>query len=1355
MKALFLCLITFLPAIFHAQTKTVRFDIITTDDGLPENSVLTMQQDKLGLLWLGTQKGLVKYDGDHMEVYQYEPTVSLGMQYWWHIIQIEEDPAGDLLLLDTGNRLFRFDRETEQIRLLYQFEAGFSYLGNDFKLAPDSTMWFSNGGIHRLQWQEDMDSIQADQVITIDTGIVHTNSYRYMGISPTGDLWIASSRGLYHWQGEEEGLELFQSQQDTGFNVLNNYNDLTFSSDGSIWMSSGGAGLVNFKPSSQTFKHYLHQPNNPNSPLHNGFLRLHLDKSGKIWMAFVRGGLQPILQWFNTKTEEFSTIKVVYTDLHEAPGTAYQYHCFYETRSGSILTGTWRGGMLKYNPERSAFRWLEHEPDNKNSLSDNVVNGMMEDHQGNLWVCTNSGLNRYDRESGDFTRFQNIKNDPTSLSFDDVGDILEDRNLQIWVGTSNGLNKFLPGQNQFLRFLDGVYITAIQQSDRTGMLWISTMGQGLIRFDPRTELFKSYMRTGDPTTGPWANRIRDVIEDDEGLFWLTGYGDGPPQRFDPETETFESFDIVKGVDMIVEGNGNFWTNYNGLSYISLEDSLIQEYSFLKPYFPRSIEKDNRGRIWGAGENGLFCFDPTSATHENFYVSDGLLTNRVESWYSAQSSQGELFFSTAQGLLWFHPDSILTDQFSPKLVFNKVEVNGIELPIAPNSPLKQHISLVDQLQLKHVQNNLTFHYAALHFKNPAANQYQVMLEGKDPDWRDMGNFRQVDYTNLKPGRYTFRVRASNNRGIWTSPEEDLALQVRILPPWWLTWWGTTLFILAGLILLYYIYRYLLNRQLAITELKQIKKLDEFKSKLYTNITHEFRTPLTVIQGINNKTKLRAEVLRAKEIVANTEVVQRNSAQLLKLINQMLELQKLESGSLAINKTQGDIIAYLTYIFEPFRAHAATKGIPIHVLTKEKELLMDFDPEKVLSIVSNLLSNAIKFTPSGGDIYITLRKEINSEAYFTLEIKDTGIGIPANKLGKVFDRFYQVYNTSTRKAEGTGIGLALTKELVHLLEGNISVDSTLQEGTTFWVQLPITNVAPLQQPESLSDLNGSLAGFLNQNGTAPSKVLTPKSSDQERAVVLLVEDNADMLAYLQAALQDQYQLQSATNGAEGIKLAIEHTPDLIVSDVMMPEKDGFELTHTLKTDPRTSHIPIVLLTAKADVASKISGLETGADAYLPKPFNPKELEVRLRKLIELRQTLQEKYNTGDFISRLKKRSEKTLSLDEMFLKKAHQVIEDNYENEDFGIAQLMTALNVSRTQLHRKLKALIDQSASEFIRKIRVEKAAELLLQSDLNISEISYKTGFKSPTYFTQVFTNTIGKSPTSFRKSAFEERNIE
>jgi len=512
-------------------------------------------------------------------------------------------------------------------------------------------------------------------------------------------------------------------------------------------------------------------------------------------------------------------------------------------------------------------------------------------------------------------------------------------------------------------------------------------------------------------------------------------------------------------------------------------------------------------------------------------------------------------------------------------------------------------------------------------------------------------------------------------------------------------------------------------------KQLQELDELKSRFFTNIAHELRTPLTIISGMANQMQENPEQWSDKGL----KMILRNSDSLLNLVNQILDLRKLESGNLQLQLVQGDIIQYLNYIIESFQSLAESKDIQLHFLADEAKLLMDYDPEKFMRIVSNLLSNAIKYTPGGGNVYVQISQ---NDDQLQIKVKDTGIGIPADKLPNIFDRFYQVDDSATRQGEGTGIGLALTKELVKLMAGDIQVQSVPEHGSTFTVTLPIRKEAQLEM-EIVTEAQSFAPPTLERSDV----ISHLEVSDSELPSLLIVEDNPDVVEYLRVCLEGLYHLEVANDGQTGIDKALEMVPDIIISDVMMPEKDGFELCQTLKTDERTSHIPIILLTAKADDESRISGLQRGADAYLPKPFNKQELIIRLEKLLELRKLLQERYGGMDFVTK-----NSTTPQEDEFILKVRKAVEDNLDDEDFGVMQLCRAVNLSRAQLHNKIKALTGRSTSNYIRTIRLHHARELLHNPNLNISQVAYEVGFRDPKYFSKTFAEEFGKLPNEIKK---------
>lgn len=523
-----------------------------------------------------------------------------------------------------------------------------------------------------------------------------------------------------------------------------------------------------------------------------------------------------------------------------------------------------------------------------------------------------------------------------------------------------------------------------------------------------------------------------------------------------------------------------------------------------------------------------------------------------------------------------------------------------------------------------------------------------------------------------------------------------------------------------------------------QLNQLQELDALKTRLYTNITHEFRTPLTIILGITDR--LTEELEESAQ--SGLHMIQRNGHHLLNLINQMLELRKLESGKALVHMQQGDMLAYLKYITASFDSYAASRDIRVHFLTEEQGIVMDYDPEKVLHIVSNLLSNAVKFTKDGGDVYVSVAIEAGEN--LLLKVKDTGIGIPTEKLAYIFDRFYQVDDSATRASEGTGIGLALTKELIKVLQGTIQVKSELGKGTQFTIHLPISRDAAIKEDALSHMVEEKLNAFVPPPASSFAPNLEP---EVEAPLTLIIEDNPDVRQYIAACLEEEYRLTFAENGQVGIDMALDLVPDLIISDVMMPEKDGFEVCEILKNNAHTSHIPIILLTAKADVESRLKGLQRGADAYLPKPFNRDELLIRMQKLLELRRQLQQYYLslTADDQVSLNEKDSAEAEQEHQFVKQVRAVIEAHLADPKFVVPDLCREIGMSHSQLHRKLSALTGLSTKKLIRSIRMNYAKKLLKDPQLTITAVAYDAGFSDPDYFHRVFKQVFGMTPGAFR----------
>ncbi len=756
-----------------------------------------------------------------------------------------------------------------------------------------------------------------------------------------------------------------------------------------------------------------------------------------------------------------------------------------------------------------------------------------------------------------------------------------------------------------------------------------------------------------------------------------------------------------------------------------------------------IESDSQGRLWISTSAGIIVYDPAlqitnSVRFSSEASSDGIIRriNDQEFYYFNTNS----IVSFNPELYQWHSNSIPVFLSSLRINNNLVDRNTPDI----TSFLQENIATAKTLTLDYLHNNFELEFSAIDFKSPSRNLYQYQLLGYNPGWiqTDARN-RKAAYTNLPPGNYTFRVKASNHQGIWSDYEKSL--QIIILPPPWRTWWAYTGYLMLAAGALVMARRNIVQRErlksnlkLEHLELEKAKEVDRVKTSFFTNISHEFRTPLTLIKGPVQD--LMEEYTNHPKTKERLKLIQRNSDLLLKLINQLLDLAKLESGSLKIEKSESDLTAFISAVSGSFSSMAQNKNVELKLDLPPEHFNVFFDKDKLETILINLISNAIKFTPEGGSVTVKARVE---KSNLLLSVKDTGIGIPEDQQQAIFERFHQV--SEAHQEVGTGIGLALVKELVALMGGTIEVKSKVGEGSMFGIMLPIEigeTIAGYQLPVTGEEV---LSSDSEQPETSDQKPATELSLKEDGATVkpqiLIVEDNTDLRAFIINSLGNEFHFLEAADGKQGLDKAIENVPDLIVSDVMMPGMDGITMAGKLKSDVRTSHIPIIILTAKSTEESKLSGLQKGADDYLTKPFNKQELLLKVRNGVMSRMKLREKIRLE-----LMKEAPKieVASADEQFLMKVKEVIHQRLSDEQLSVESVAEEIGLSRAQLYRKVTALTGVSVNELIRSFRLKKAAQLLEQNWGPVSQVAYEVGFSNLSYFSKVFKEEFGVLPSEY-----------
>ncbi len=1356
----------FLICCVYASEDYIKFEHITSDNGLSQNSVYCIIQDRKGFLWFGTDGGLNKYDGYDFTVFKSDDSDS-GTISNNTITSLLEDSDGNLWI-GTLNGLNKYDSLTETfVRYLNEPDDPNSISSNAIlSLFEDSkgNLWIGTdgGGLNKLD--RNTSKFTAYRNDPLNPNSLSYDQVRAIFEDSEGLLWIGTEgAGLNCFDPEKQIFTVYQHDE-TNSGSLGNNEVWSIHEDGNgvLWIGTHN-GLDRFDKKIEVFSHYKHVPGNPNSISDNIVFSVLGEDRGKLWICTNNGGLN----LFDIKSEKFTR----YQNDPASPTSinANRVRSIYKSRDGILWVGTDGGGINKYDPQQDKFRLYRHNAANPNSLSENKVRAFFEDHNGILWIGTDYGLNRFNRRKNQFRRFFHDSRNPGSLSSNRIRAIVEDSKGDLWVGTNGGgLNKLRRNTGTFIHYrhdpdkprsLSGDVIWSMLE-DRNGNLWIGTYIHGLNRFDRETETFKSWQWEKDNPQSISDNLIRTIYEDRFGVLWIGT--DNGLNRFNSADESFTLFQhdpkhtgslSANRVRSIHEDKqGNLWvgTYGGGLNLFDRKSETFRHYKKrdgLPDDVVYGILSDDNGNLWLSTNNGLSAFNIRNNSFRNFDTGDGLQSSEFNGGAFHKSRKtGEMFFGGVDGFNAFHPDSIQNNSNIPPIVFTdciRYNVGGI----AGKTISEKGISGKKHIKLKYNNSILTFEFAALNYRRSFKNRYAYKLENFTEGWIDLGTQRRITFTNLDPGEYTLHVKGSNNDGIWN--EEGASLKLTILPPWWRTWWAYAGYILIFIGIFYSIRRYEMNRQqlkhdfeLEHINAKKLKELDHLKSRFFASISHEFRTPLTLIKG-------PVEQLLNGRFDGNAKdqylIILRNTRRLLQLINQILDLAKLDSGKMKLKTREENLVTILRGLTNAFESMARQKQIDLQFHATETEAIAWFDRDKVEKIFTNLMSNAFKFTPSGGRIEVQVgmtnyeQKENRDDQDIWFTVFNTGKGIPQNKLERIFDRFYQSEN---KGMEGSGIGLALTKELVELHHGTITVISDPEKSTRFTVMLPLGK--DYLQPDEISDepLPDSAMEFDTwlEERIVPEKS-KPELADNDDLIILVVEDNKDMQAFICEQIDSSYKTMCAENGKTGFEKAAEYIPDLIISDVMMPEMDGFELCEKLKTDERTSHIPIILLTAKAAEESKVKGLKTGADDYLIKPFNAEELNVRITNLITQRRQLRKRFSKE---IKLQPKDIAITSADEQFLKRAIEIVNHNIGNAEFQISDFTAEIGLSRMQLHRKLKSLTDQSTTEFIRTLRLKRAAKLLESHSGNISEIAYEVGFNNPAYFSECFKKQFGVLPSEY-----------
>jgi len=1329
------------PSLRADKTNVLSFDYFSQADGLPNNQIQCIFQDRKGWVWLGTSQGLSRFDGYRFVNFMPSPedTSSLSGSL---VRVIFEDSKGNLYIGTENGGLNKFNREKERFFHPYANNPEFK----SKELSVNAIIEDANGnlfiGTDRNLLKIDP-SGHLSRVNPVGPAIADfTGSFiRTLHFDDQGKLWIGTSNGLFSYSPvsnsvEEIMLPLSLNQSKEVFDILKD-------DDGLLWVGTYSSGLLIIDPLTGLVKHldlgpyyertetvrtiskgilgdywigtrgglyiysktkgvtgfFRHDDRDNHSLANNSVLDIFHDKRGEAWIG-TRGGLNLLAK-----------SKQVFKNFSALPNDNHFLNCniiyaFWMDDRRRIWIGTEDGGINIYDTDKGTFEYMMAGPKGSNTLSQNCVKAFLEDGRGNLLIGTFwGGIDILDLKTGRITgHYRHSEDNHNTLSDNRVWTLARDSEGGIWVGTSNGVDRLDPATGAFRHYTELVQNKQVNwiSIDSDKDIWIGTLDEVVI-YDPNTEM-----------TTRFTEHSRSFLEDSEKHYWIATLDNGI------------------ALYSKTEGAKKYLNEHNGLAN---NQALC-------------ILEDDSKNLWISTSRGLSKYDIAKQQFRNFTSKDGLRNDQFTYGAAYKAKDGELLFGGISGFNMFNPKEILLEELDVPLIFTELRLFNRPVSISDkkDAVLKKSISESTKLALRYDQNVITLQFAALDFINSASILYSYKLEGFDKEWNEPGLSRTATYTNLNPDNYTLRVKEMLPGNPVAGKE--LSLQITILPPFWMTWWFKVLIILVIAALLFALIRFIINREMIKNELvsertkaRHLHELDMLKLRLFTNISHEIRTPLTLILGPLEK--LMSRKVPDEEIPSHLAMVYRNTKQLDRLINQLLDFRKLETGNLKLEPTTADMVSLISNVVESFDEYAREKQITLKFNSLKKKIVAIFDPDKVETIVTNLLSNAIKYTSEGGTVSVHLSLVFSNEdeetlskfsdkQFIEISVKDSGKGISQNNIEKIFTRFFRV--DSKNESSGTGIGLSLVRDLVKLHNGNVYVISKPGKGSKFTVRLPFETEEGLAETQQEKEEN--------QKQMSDTRMQSDDLTEKPDArIMLIVEDNPDVRYFIRSHFDNVYSIYEARNGREGWDTAIKVIPDVIISDILMPDVDGYEFCKRIKKDERTSHIPVLLLTALHSKEHEREGLSCGADDYVTKPFDISILQTKIENMLSVRAALKEKY-TRELI--LTPSEIIVKSPDDRFLVKAMEVVERNIANPDFGIESFSAEVGVSRMQLYRKLSALTNMTVKEFVRSIRLKRATQLLIEKKMTITEIAFAIGFKDLSHFRKSFHREYGMSASEY-----------
>ena len=1357
----FLC---FLSAWLNGAVPPFSFSSLKLESGLSQLSVLKIHQDKSGIMWFATRNGLNRYDGNSFVVYKHSNGDSSSLSSN-HITSLAEDDSGNLWV-GTMNGLNRLDLETDRITSYNDTPA--------YAQSPIRNTWISCLHVDKQKrfWVGTNKGLFLYDYVDGTFSPANLNGKlpkdQIMAISEdrNGNLLIGTyENGLYIYDGKQHFLSHYFKNTTPLSLTGNNISAIHEGPDDCLWVGSRQSGLSRIDTKRNTVTHFTVQ----NGGLGDNSVRTIDTYNGKIVIGTYNG-----LSLIDPADGSCTT----YTNFDERKGGLSHFSIFsaFVDKANTLWIGTYSGGVCYSNPLNSRFMFydLQSSPDKlfgifatmayqpghtlwvasegrgllsfdletekferylldvrPNALNDrNIIKSLF--LEGNtLWCGTQKGtLYRFDMRTKKFSLFYSFDQEISIYTIARCSD------GALWVGTTDntGITRLLPdgtvapadsffrqlpSVRSFLEIRDGVYLIGMHLA-------------GLAMYDSHAHSLVTYKTGKEGPYKLYSDHVSNIVRDKKGRIWIGTFGGGFC-RFDEENGIVERL-----------------TAHDGLS----DDNI------------NSMIPGDDGKLWISTGNGISSYDPESRIFNNYTGKSEIPVNEFSLKGGIKLPDNRIYFSGSNGLISFYPERLKENSFIPPVVLTTFTVNN--KPILPGDPsglLGKVLDYTEEVELDYNQNNFSVGYAALNYLYPNQNKYAYMLEGYDNDWNDAGSRKEAFYTNLKPGNYVFRVRASNNDGLWN--DEGRSLAIRIRTPLWQTWYAYLIYILIAGSIFYVIWYYLhMKRRLEhdlFEKQKEQQRQEEFhqsKIRMFTNFSHELRTPLMLILSPLEEVLQRVDM--NSNLKGTLRLVYGNAQRLLLLVNQLMDLRKNQSGNLRLRVSHNDLYLFTQEIYIAFNQIAVKERIAFRLESDESGIDAWFDRALLEKVFFNLLSNAFKHTAPGESVTIRLQSlsatglqeqypgRIGGEVregsrYVCLSVEDTGKGIDDSDKFHIFSPFYQGTDESESNTTGTGIGLSLVLSIVKLHKGVVWVEDNTSKGAVFRVLIPVNREAYAHEQfaeESSSARNpyGEIEEAGNES-EIPDNMHERLSASGQRYTLLLAEDNPDVRRYISKHLEPYFDVLEAENGVEAFDKIVETLPDLVISDIMMPKKDGLQLCSEIKQDLRTGHIPVIIITAKSMVMHIKEGFQCGADDYIVKPFNMGVLLYRIRNILASRERLKELYGKKFSLESL---GIETTSADDTFMQKLFEVIEQNFSNPELNVETLCKGVGMGRANFYRKLKAITDLSPIDLIRNKRLEIAAKMLLETDMNVSEVSVNIGFNSHAYFATCFKAMYGMSPTEY-----------